>query len=92
MVGPLFVGERIFGSHLPFLSGASLLLFGFFLAWSWWSVIVTLWRQWATRRGVDPDELQCRGENATLLWPRGHIFEKTELGLLLKLAAKRRGG
>jgi len=90
MVGPVFVAERIFGSPIPILPGAGSLLLGFFLAWSWWSVTATLWRRWATRRGVDPDELQWRGESATLFVPRGHIFEKTELGQLLKLAAKRR--
>lgn len=45
---------------------------------------VTFWRAWAARRGVDPDELQYRGQNASLLWPRGHFFEKTELGNALK--------
>jgi hypothetical protein len=92
MVGPLFVGTQVFGSHIPLLAGAGLLLLGFVLASAWWSVMVTFWRQWATRRGVDPDELQWRGERATLLWPRGHLLEKAELGQLLKLAAKRRGG
>ena len=80
MVGPVFVAECIFGSPIPFLPGAGSLLLGFLLAWSWWSVTVTLWRRWATRRGIDPDELQWRGESATLLVPRGHIFEKLNLG------------
>jgi hypothetical protein len=61
-----------------------LLILGFALAWSWWSVTVTFWRAGAARRGVDPDEMQYRGQNASLLWPRGHFFEKTELGNVLQ--------
>jgi len=90
MVGPLFVAQHARGSEPSTALDSGLLLLGFVLAWSWWSVGVTLWRQWATRRGVDPDELQWRGENATLLWPRGHRFEQTELGQLLKRVAQRR--
>jgi hypothetical protein len=84
MAGPLCVAQYVFNWPMSFMIGFGLLLLGFVLAWSWWSVGVTLWRRWAARRGVDPDELQWRGENATLLWPRGHTFEKTELGQLLK--------
>ena len=73
MVGPVFVAERIFGSPIPFLPGAGSLLLGFLLAWSWWSVTVTLWRRWATRRGIDPDELQCVVK-VSLCWCREGIF------------------
>ena len=89
MIGPLFVAQHVWGSKSSAALGGSLFL-GFVLAWGWWSVGVTLWRRWAARRGVDPDELQWRGENATLLWPRGHRFEQTELGQLLKRVARRR--
>jgi hypothetical protein len=81
LVGPLFVSQYIFGIHAPLVSFFCLVL-GFVLAWTWWSVGVTVWRQWAARRGVDPEELQWRGENATLLWPKGHFLEKTEFGRL----------
>jgi hypothetical protein len=90
MVGPLFVAQHVRGSEPSAALGGGLLLLGFVLAWTWWSVGVTLWRRWAARRGVDQDELQWRGENATLLWPRGHRFEQTELGQLLKRVAWRR--
>lgn len=92
MVGPLFVAQRVRGLEPSAALVGGLLLLGFVLAWSWWSVGVTLWRRWAAQRGVDPDELQWRGENATLLWPRGHRFERTELGQLLKRVARRRLG
>jgi hypothetical protein len=90
MVGPLFVAQHVRGSNPSAAFVGGLLLLGFVLVWSWWSVGVTLWRRWAARRGIDPDELQWRGENATLLWPRGHRFEQTELGQLLKRVARRR--
>jgi len=66
-----------------------LLVLGFVCAWSWWSVNVTLWRRWATRRGIDADELQWWGQNANLLWPRGHFFERTELGNVIERLRQR---
>jgi hypothetical protein len=88
MVGPLFIVQWLLGRTVPVASIAALVL-GFVLAWSWWSAGVTLWRGWAARRGVDPRELQYRGENASLLWPRWHVFEKTELGNVLKRLRQR---
>jgi hypothetical protein len=83
MVGPLFIGQWLLARTVP-VASVTLLVLGFALAWSRWSAGVTLWRGWAVRRGVDPGELQYRGQGASLLWPRGHFFEKTELGNLLK--------
>jgi hypothetical protein len=83
MVGPLFIGQWLLARTVP-IASIALLVLGFALAWSWWSAGVTLWRGWAARRGVDPGELQYRGETASLLWPRGHFFEKTELGNIVK--------
>jgi hypothetical protein len=83
MVGPLFIGQRLLARTVP-VASIALFVLGFVLAWSWWSVGVTLWRGWAARCGVNPSELQYRGESASLLWPRGHFFEKTEAGHLLK--------
>lgn len=83
IVGPLALLQYGFNIHDPFPSALSLAL-GFVLAWAWWSVGVTVWRWWATaRRGMPPDEVQWRGEEAFLLWPKNHFFEKTELGKLL---------
>lgn len=83
MIGPLVLVQWLLARTAPLASLAAL-VFGFVLAWSWWSVGVTLWRDWAARRGVDPGELQYRGQGASLLWPRGHFFEMTELGNILK--------
>jgi hypothetical protein len=52
---------------------------GAIVAWSWWSFAVPRWRRWALGRGADPAELQRIGVRTGLLWPRGSIFEKTEL-------------
>lgn len=83
MVGPLALLRYVFDSQDPLLSALSLAL-GFVLAWTWWSVGITVWRSWAiTRRGMPPGEVQWRGEKASLLWPKNHFFEKTELGSLL---------
>jgi hypothetical protein len=83
MVVPLFIGQWLFARVAP-VASIALFVLGFALAWSWWSAGVTLWRSWAARRGLNPGELQYRGERASLLWPRGHFFEKTELGNVIK--------
>jgi hypothetical protein len=77
MVGPLFVQQEILSNENPVISGLCLLI-GFVIAWVWWSVNVSLWRRWAERRGVDADELQYEGESSSILWPKGHFFERTE--------------
>jgi hypothetical protein len=55
-----------------------LLLAGFAASWAWWSVNVSLWRRWAESQGLDRDALQWEGESSSLLWPKGHFFERTE--------------
>ena len=91
-IAPLYVAEYLFGFQIGLASGSALVLFGFLLAWSWWSVTITIWRRWAAQRGVDLDEMQWRGEEANLLHPKGDIFEKTELGQILDRWTKRRRG
>lgn len=87
MVGPLALLQYVFNVHHPLAMALSLAL-GFVLAWAWWSVGVTVWRWWATsHRGMPPGEVQWRGEEASILWPENHFFEKTELG---KLISRRR--
>ncbi|MDD1623122.1 MAG: DUF4240 domain-containing protein [Methylococcaceae bacterium] len=82
MIGPMALLQQVFQIREPLPSALSLLL-GFCLAWIWWSVGVTVWRWWATtHQGMPADEVQWRGENASMLWPRGHFFEKTEFGKL----------
>jgi hypothetical protein len=73
----------------PAIIGGLLFLTGFVLAWAWWSVNVSLWRRWAARRGIDPEDLQTQGQSSSLLWPPGHFFERTEFDQLRKRAAAR---
>lgn len=54
------------------------LTIGFVVAWLWWSLMVTWWRKWAESRGMSPGEVQYRGQGASILWPPGHLFERTE--------------
>jgi hypothetical protein len=55
------------------------LVIGVIPAWLWWSLSVPRWRAWALARGADPAELQRIGVMTGLVWPKGWIFEKTEL-------------
>ena len=48
------------------------------LAWVWWAYATPRWRRWALGQGVDPGELQARAQAQNLVWPKGHVFEKTE--------------
>ena len=83
MVGPLFVQQEIFSNHNPIVSGLCLFV-GFVIAWAWWSVNVSLWRRWAEKNGVNIDELQYEGESSSILWPRGHFFERTEYDNIIR--------
>ncbi len=47
--------------------------------WLWWSYTVPRWRKWALQQpGVSPDELQAAAQDVKLVYPKGHVFEKTE--------------
>lgn len=87
MVGPLFIQKELLSNNDPVIS-ALCLLFGFIIAWAWWSVNVSLWRRWAARKGVDSDELQYEGESSSILWRRGHFFERTELDRIIRRQVK----
>jgi len=56
----------------------------FVTAWLWWSITVPIWREWALKRGVDPEKLQTAAVAAQLVWPKGSIFEKTEFRFLVR--------
>ena len=68
----LFLSER--GGAWPAIAVA----IGFVAAWLYWSLAIPRWREWALRRGADPDELQRRAERVGLVWRRGSVFERTE--------------
>ena len=52
---------------------------GSLIAWPWWSLAVPRWRAWALARGVNAEKLQRLALMTGLVWPKGSIFEKTEL-------------
>ena len=60
----------------PLLIG--LFLFGICLGWLWWSVMVPRWRIWAWVRVADTDDLRQRAVRTGLIWPEGHVLERTE--------------
>lgn len=65
--------------HFDVLSFPVAILVGAIVAWPWWSLTVPRWRRWAVRRGADAEELQKIGARTGLVWPKGWIFEKTEI-------------
>jgi len=77
VLGLTFLGYLLFGFNRVNL--LVLLLIGAVLAWTWWSLLIPKWRNWAHRKGVPPDELQKWAVRTGLVWPKGWIFEKTEI-------------
>ena len=67
----------------PVWSVAGLLL-GVIPAWFWWLLTVPLWRDWARRQGADEARTQHLGQWTGLVWPKGSLFEKTEITLRKK--------
>jgi hypothetical protein len=55
------------------------LLFMLPASWLGWSTQVPRWRVWAYRRVADIDALKVAAVSAGLIWPDGHLFERTEL-------------
>jgi hypothetical protein len=47
--------------------------------WIYWSFAITRWRIWAFTNVDDINELKSRAISSKLIWPDGHIFEKTEI-------------
>lgn len=68
-------GRNASGGHALLLG---LFALGFVMAWAWWSLMVPRWRLWAWARVEDTEELRRRAVKAGLIWPEGHVFEKTE--------------
>ena len=56
-----------------------LLATAFFTSWIAWSWQVPKWRLWAYRRVDDIEALKLAAVGVGLIWPEGHIFERTEL-------------
>ncbi len=53
------------------------LVMAFVLSWLGWSSQISAWRVWAYRRVEDVAALK-ESATGTLIWPDGHLFERTE--------------
>jgi len=51
------------------------------VAWPWWSFSKPIWEHWAVKRidELEIDVFYQEAVRAQLAWPRGYVFEKTEL-------------
>ena len=50
-----------------------------FIAWIHWSIAIPKWKLWAYSRVDDLGALKRAAVRSQLIWPDGHLFEKTEL-------------
>ncbi len=55
------------------------LFVGWPLAWLCWSILTPRWRLWAYERVANLDELKRLAVAESVIWPDGHIFERTEI-------------
>lgn len=77
MFGLFFLSLQI---NLPELIELAAMLFvPIAAAWVWWSVVLPRWRVWALERVDDPVVLLNRAIESRLMWPPGHMFERTEI-------------
>lgn len=82
LVGPALVAAGDgHGDILPLV-----LLLSFAAAWGWWSFMAPRWRLWAYARVQSTGVVHRMAVAAGLLWPRGSLFERTEI----RSAAQRR--
>src|ERR1035437_1663630 len=76
----IVVGVTIFVCRVfDLLSYPAAIVVGAIVAWPWWSLTVPKSRRWALERGADAEELQKVGVRTGLVWPKGCLFEKTEI-------------
>ena len=76
-IGPRYASQP--STSFIVIAMPALLLFGFVIAWFWWAYMVPRWRVWAWQRVEDLGGLRARAVRAGLIWPRGHLLEKTEI-------------
>lgn len=74
MIGLIVLGFLFFSPFWYLILAASAII-----SWAWWAVAVPRWRNWAIQHGCNADELHDMAVATGLEWPRGSIFEKTEI-------------
>ena len=52
---------------------------GFVAGWIVWSIQIPRWRLWAYKAVENIDDLKIKAAAGKLIWPEGHIFQKTEI-------------
>ena len=57
----------------------AVLVASFLPAWLAWSLLVPRWRLWAYRRVEDIEALKEDAVASGLIWPEGHLFQRTEI-------------
>jgi len=77
-VGSLFTENSELSAKLKLGSFAAFLVC-WPLAWLAWSILTPRWRVWAYQRVSDLNALKQDAVAARVIWPEGHIFERTEL-------------
>jgi hypothetical protein len=75
----IILGTLFIGAFIELRLWWLFLAIGGFLGWTWWSFTIARWRKWAVTRGAPPDRLQKWAVAVGLTWPKGWIFEKTEI-------------
>ena len=78
----LYIGPRyVSRPSTSFIVAATLalLVLGLVIAWCWWAYMVPRWRVWAWQRVDDLSGLRASAVHAGLIWPKGHLLEKTEI-------------
>lgn len=82
-IAPRYVNVNQPATGLIFTAMLALMLalvfLGFVIAWCWWAYMVPRWRVWAWQRVDDRRGLRASALRAGLIWPKGHLFEKTEI-------------
>jgi hypothetical protein len=75
----IMLGVFFLGATIEFRLWWLFLAIGGFLGWTWWSFTIVRWWRWSVSRGVPPNRLHKWAVMVLLIWPRGSIFEKTEI-------------
>ncbi|ESQ76077.1 hypothetical protein ABAC402_06420 [Asticcacaulis sp. AC402] len=72
-----FVSAAIYDPAYVML--ACLAALGIPSGWIWWSLAVPKWKLWAYSRVENIKQLKREAVSEGLIWPDGHILEKTEI-------------
>ena len=79
-----FMGISLYLNEIGFISGWMMIIgfvISFILGWLVWSFAIVKWRIWAFEKIDEKFHFRLKQEAiiAKLIWPDGHIFEKTEI-------------